>query len=271
MMEASLEDVKKFWNANPLFTGEAQMDQHFFARHDRAYFDDVFAGIDIEKTFYLPNPADFTLDLGCGIGFWTTLFHRRGTQRIVAADLSEQSLQLAEKRLAGASGIAFQIENAEALTFPNATFDHCNCQGVIHHTPHTDTAMREIARVLKPGATASVSVYYENFLIRHYAIFKTPIKIIFALLGKNLGRGRRFNVPDNKADIVRMYDGADNPIGKSYSKSELLALCAQAGFHDVQIRYFFFPARFLKIPTPSWLRALLVKTLPFMIVANCRK
>ena len=59
-----------------------------------------------------------------------------------------------------------QKENAEQLSFSDNTFDHVNCQGVVHHTPNADKAVSEIARVLKPAGTASISVYYHNVILQ---------------------------------------------------------------------------------------------------------
>ena len=88
------------------------------------------------------------LDLGCGVGFWTAEFAMRGLGNLEAADLTENALKITGKRLAtyGVKAILAQ-ENAEKLSYEKETFDHVNCQGVIHHTPETSKAISEIARV----------------------------------------------------------------------------------------------------------------------------
>ena len=68
--------------------------------------------------------------------------------------------------------------NFENLHFENETFDHVNCQGVVHHTPNTQKAINEIFRVLKRGGKASISVYYKNFLLRNYNYLYPVIKIL---------------------------------------------------------------------------------------------
>jgi ubiquinone/menaquinone biosynthesis C-methylase UbiE len=42
--------------------------------------------------------------------------------------------------------------DAESLPFPDASFDLVTCRLAFHHFPHPDAAVREFARVLKPGA-----------------------------------------------------------------------------------------------------------------------
>jgi len=97
-MKKNIRDVEKFWDDNPLFTGEYKMDNKkpdiFFQEHDLTYFKDVLSGIKIKKTFYLPKPKNYVLDLGCGIGFWSNLFvNKLKIKKIISADLSSQSLK----------------------------------------------------------------------------------------------------------------------------------------------------------------------------------
>ena len=107
------------------------------------------------------------LHLGCGIGFRITESAVRGFRRLVAADLTPQALDITRRRLA-LHGVDAELreDNAQALSLADASFDHVNCQGVIHHTPEPEKAVAEIARVLKPGGTASISVYYRNPILR---------------------------------------------------------------------------------------------------------
>lgn len=45
----TITEIEKFWDDNPLFTGEVEFNkdspQTFFKAHDAAYFNDVFAGM----------------------------------------------------------------------------------------------------------------------------------------------------------------------------------------------------------------------------------
>lgn len=269
----SIADVEAFWDANPLFTGEADLTPDtadaFFAKHDAAYFDDVFSGIDFEQVFDLPAATDRTLDLGCGIGFWTNLFWKRyGVTDLVSGDLSNRSLEICRLRTPATTT---RKTNAEATGFEDSTFDFVNCQGVIHHTPDTQSCLNEIHRILKPGGRASISVYYENTLVKLAGLALPLVSLAARLFLKDKGRGRAFHAASSKDDIVRLYDGADNPIGKSYRRAGFEAMLRDAGFTDVRIGFFFFPFRFLRFPLPGLLRATLVRLFPFMVVANVTK
>lgn len=94
------------------------------------------------------------LDLGCGAGETSVFFARQGAH-VVAADVSREML-----RVAGALAAHHQVPlhttqlMAEAMPFPDATFDRIYGNGVLHHV-ELEPALREIARVLKPGGIAT--------------------------------------------------------------------------------------------------------------------
>lgn len=230
---------------------------------------DVFAGIDPEKTFHWPQPDQKTLDAGCGIGFWLSQFERRGVEDITGLDLSPQSIAIARQRVSDA--VTIDEGNIEALPYADGTFDHVNCQGVVHHTPDTHAALNELCRVLKTGGTASISVYYDNILVRLFPMIAPVIRGFFKVFGSNTGRGRDFSTVQTKDDLIRLYDGFDNPIGKSYSRKTFDAMLREAGFNSIEYDYNFFPFRFLKIPVPGFLKTIMVRLFPFMIIANLRK
>jgi SAM-dependent methyltransferase len=162
-------------------------------------------------------------------------------------------------------------QNAECLTFADGVFSHVNCQGVIHHTPNTEASIREIARVLRPGGSALISVYYKNIYLRSWPLLKFLVKPV-SLLGAGMkGRGREgiYNV-DNINEIVRMYDGKQNPIGKAYSKEEFIAMLAD--YFEIEDLFFhFFPARSLFFRIPRLIHKILDAKSGFMIFAKCKK
>lgn len=273
-----LDEVKRFWNENPLWTGESQEEhgsREFFDEHRAVYIKDCFAG-KFDARFYpppRPNGQDMqVLDLGCGIGFWTAELGMRGIENLNAADLTENALALTKKRLA-AYGIRAQLslQNAESMTFSDETFDHINCQGVIHHTPDTEATIAEIARCLKPGGTLSVSVYYRNVFLRMWPYIRW-IGILLSKFGAGLkGRGREnIFLESNVDNIVRIYDGADNPIGKSYTRAQFVQMLSN---HLVveETYLHFFPARALPFRLPKWLHRWLDQSVGFMLYVSARK
>jgi 2-polyprenyl-3-methyl-5-hydroxy-6-metoxy-1,4-benzoquinol methylase len=275
---AELDEVRQFWNDNPLWSGESKYEpgsESFFEEHRNVYISDCFGGsFDLR---FLPPPRKYgqemkILDLGCGVGFWTAEFAMRGLSNLIAADLTSKALEVTEHRLS-VYGLSAELreENAESLSFADGTFDHINCQGVIHHTPNTAQCIAEIARVIKPGGTASISVYYQNVAHRLWPFlrwFGYPL----AWFGGGLrGRGReQIFLEPNVNEIVRLYDGADNPIGKSYTREQFQSML-ESHFSVEEIYFHFFPARALPFPVPKWLHRWLDSHFPFMIYANVHK
>lgn len=274
---ATVEDVKKFWENNPLFTGESHFpagSHNFFKECREIHFDEYFANSFDEKLFIPKLLHDArVLDLGCGIGFWTIeLLMRGGYKNFWACDLTQSAIDLTRKRLAFYGFNAnLCIENAENLSFPNDFFDHVNCQGVIHHTPDTEAAIREIARVLKPGGTAYISVYYKNLLVRNWSKISV-LGNLLCKLGIGLkGRGRESIClqadPDN---IVRTYDGTGNPVGKCYMRAEIINM-VKPYFNVEKVFKIYFPCRSLPVKLPRFLRKFLSDNLGFLIHLNLRK
>ena len=274
---ADIEGVRAFWEHNPLWSGECTHpvgSTAYFEEHRRVVIADCFGG-EFDPRFLpkqQPAQAPAILDLGCGIGFWSAEFGLRGFDNVVAADLTARALQLTGERLR-AIGVEAQLrqENAEALSFSDGSFDHVNCQGVVHHTPDTERAIAEIARVLKPGGTASLSVYYRNAVLRAWPWLRWLGYPLARWGGGLKGRGREGIFLERDVDrIVRVYDGADNPIGKSYTRQQFGAMLAPH-FEVLETYLHYFPARALPFGLPVWLRRWLDAHLGFMIYASVRK
>lgn len=275
MQEKKIDDVRAFWEANPLFAGESSFptgSREFFEEHSFVYEQDCFAGRIDSRIFPDGSNREKALDLGCGPGFWTIELARNGVKKIIAADLTQNAILLTRKRaIIYGVEIETSLQNAERLSFEDSSFSHVNCQGVIHHTPDTEACVREIARVLRPGGTALISVYYKNLFLRSWPILRYAARVLLAFGAGMKGRGRE-NIygADDINEIVRLYDGARNPIGKAYSRSEFRQMLSRH-FETEDIFFHFFPARSLPFRIPNWLHRFLDKRFGFMIFAKCRK
>lgn len=91
------------------------------------------------------------LDLGCGTGAFAAEFP---AGRYVGFDLAQGYLQFAARHRPG----QFLVSSAQGLALGDAAFDAALVCGVLHHLPDAvaRAAMGELARVLRPGATALV-------------------------------------------------------------------------------------------------------------------
>ena len=115
-----------------------------------------------------PVQGKTMLDLGCGAGETSVYFALQGAQ-VTATDISEEMLAVARK-LAAQHGVALRTlaAAAEALPFPDGSFDLVFGNGVLHHVELVP-ALKEIRRVLKPGGRAAfVDPLKHNPLIHIY-------------------------------------------------------------------------------------------------------
>ena len=117
-----------------------------------------------------PLPSGLTiLDLGCGRGVETALIasvFKPG--RLVAFDLDPRQVHEARRRLLrdGAGDAALLLADASRLPFADARFDAVVEIAVIHHVPEWRSALREVARVLKPGG----SFHFVDISKRRYGV-----------------------------------------------------------------------------------------------------
>jgi len=108
----------------------------------------------------LNTPGSTILNIGCGGGAREALGLIGCADNYVGVDTSlfaAQSTQVLLQR-AGFSAIAVQGEG-EKLPFRSESFEMIYTSGVLHHTPRTEDAIREVYRVLKPGGKAVIGLY----------------------------------------------------------------------------------------------------------------
>ena len=99
-----------------------------------------------------PVPTDLAIDVGAGGGH-AALALAPAVASVAAIDPTPEMLGVASRLAAerGATNITFSIATADALPFPDASFDVAVSRFSIHHWPRPGPAFREIARVVRPG------------------------------------------------------------------------------------------------------------------------
>ena len=112
------------------------------------------------------QPGARLLDLGCGAGRHAFEAARRGA-RVVALDMDRKELQQVTAIAAAMDesgeipdGASIQASSgdATAMPFPDASFDVVIAAEVMEHIPADQAAMDEVARVLRPGGIAAVTI-----------------------------------------------------------------------------------------------------------------
>lgn len=101
------------------------------------------------------------LEVGCGRGVGLEILLALGALQVTGFDLDPRMIALAEKRVAkyGDRTRVF-VGNAEAIKAPNESYDVVVEYGIFHHLPNWPLALKEVARVLRPGGV----FYFEDLL-----------------------------------------------------------------------------------------------------------
>jgi SAM-dependent methyltransferase len=105
------------------------------------------------------------LEIGCGMGAHAELLTRRGA-RLTAIDRTPFAVGATTRRLE-MKGLPHDVRliDAEILPLPDREFDVVWSWGVIHHSRSTEAIVSQIARVLKPGGSLRLMVYYRPSLV----------------------------------------------------------------------------------------------------------
>lgn len=86
------------------------------------------------------------LEVGCGWGELAEWLARETGADVVATDVSPRMVELARER-----GVDARIADVQALPFGDGTFDVAVAAWMLYHVPDLETAIAELARVLRPG------------------------------------------------------------------------------------------------------------------------
>jgi len=261
------ERVRAFWQANPCgvkFADAAPGTRRFFELVEAHRY---------TKEWHIPDAADFAgarglkvLEIGCGLGTDGAQFAAAGAD-YTGVDLTEAAVELARQRfeLFDLPG-KFQTADAENLDFANDTFDLVYSHGVLHHTPETAQAIREIHRVLRPGGRAVVMLYHRgsyNYRVNISVLrragaqllrWEPGVKVVHRITGEPLESLREHaKLLKTEKDsylkpsefLSQNTDGAGNPLARVYSRSEARELFKD--FSSVTLKTYFLNKRWLPL------------------------
>jgi ubiquinone/menaquinone biosynthesis C-methylase UbiE len=207
--------AREQWTQDPCGTVHGE---HEFGT--REFFDTVERHRYTEYGPWMPQLMGFDkfrgarlLEIGCGMGTDLLQFARGGAC-CTGIDLTPRSIEITRHRfrLYDADG-AFMISDGEHLPFRDESFDVVYSNGVLHHTPDTAGAIREVHRVLRPGGTAKVMLYHRNSLN-----YWGDIVLRRGVLHADFLRGR--SVAEIMSRIVEYSSHDGRPLVKVYSRKE---------------------------------------------------
>ena len=260
------ERVRAFWQQNPCGTKFAD------ASPGSRRFYELVEEHRYKKEWHIPTAAGFAntknlsvLEVGCGLGTDGAQFAKAGA-KYTGIDLTDAAVELAKRRfeLFNLPG-TFRVADAERLLFANNSFDIVYSHGVLHHTPDTATAVREIHRVLRPGGKAVVMLYHRDSynyrvnisMLRRAGVnllrWNAGVKLVHLLTGEAEERLREHarllkiqsDYSNSEEFLSQNTDGAGNPLARVYSRSEARELFKD--FAHVEMRTHFLNKRWLPL------------------------
>jgi ubiquinone/menaquinone biosynthesis C-methylase UbiE len=132
---------------------------------------------------FIPDFAEFSnwkdknvLEIGVGLGADHQMFAEQGAI-LNGCDLTERAVEYTRQRLDLFNLHSdLKVADAENLPYSNEQFDLVYSYGVIHTSPNTPQAVKEIHRVLKNDGAARIMIYHK------YSIVGFMLWIRYALL-----------------------------------------------------------------------------------------
>ncbi len=100
------------------------------------------------------------LDLGCGPGLYAEELVARGARRVVGVDASAEMVRLARQRVPGPVDFRRHDLQTPMSWAEDGEFDAALMPLVLHHLDDRVAALREVARVLRPGGRLVVSTHH---------------------------------------------------------------------------------------------------------------
>lgn len=156
-------------------------------------------------------PGQSVLETAAGTGLVTFPVSRAvgPAGQVTATDISGEMVKIGNQKAAalGLDNVTFERQNAEALTYDDASFDLALCALGLMYLPNPNQALAEMERTLRPGGRGAVLVWGER---------------------RNCGWAEIFPITDSHvhSEVCPMFFGLGVP-------GALVLAMANAGFSDV--------------------------------------
>jgi ubiquinone/menaquinone biosynthesis C-methylase UbiE len=172
------------------------------------------------------RPGERVLDLACGTGIVARLASQQvgDTGTVTGLDVNAGMLAVARSATPPGVRIDWHEASAEAMPFPDASFDVVLCQMGLQFMPDKNAALREMRRVLARGGRLTLNV-------------PGPTPRLLTMLGEALAR----HIGAEAAGFV-------NHVFSLHDAAEIQNLLTNAGFHDFAVHS---DTKHLRLPAPE--------------------
>ncbi|MBN1121277.1 MAG: methyltransferase domain-containing protein [Anaerolineae bacterium] len=167
-----------------------------------------------------PTDGDMIIDGGCGRGFYLRFIRHTCNAELTGIELDQPIIEKAREALAGFAGITLVNGSLLSLPLSDGRYNKAILSEVLEHVPDDVGALKEIARVLRPGGLIAITVPNAN-----YPFWWDPInKTLETIFKTHISHGFFAGI---WANHVRLY-----------TESELQGVVRAAGLEIVEERRF---------------------------------
>jgi arsenite methyltransferase len=104
------------------------------------------------------RPDDDVLEVGFGGGGLLALLLDATGGRVTAVDVSEAMVRRARRRFRGIERLQLRVASVEAIPLADASVDKACSVNSLYFWPDPAAAMRELARVVRPGGRLAIAL-----------------------------------------------------------------------------------------------------------------
>lgn len=192
--ESPLKDiVKEFWNEKSC--GEiyavGQSEKEYYESESKSRYELEPYIFDFAK-FHEGKNKD-VLEIGVGMGTDHAEWAKSTPKSLTGIDLTPRAIEHTNKRFT-IFGLTSDVKEADAeqLPFDDESFDLVYSWGVLHHSPNTPQAIKEVYRVLRPGGLTRIMIYHKYSLtgymlwIRYGLLSGRPFRSLYDIYFNHL-------------------------------------------------------------------------------------
>jgi demethylmenaquinone methyltransferase/2-methoxy-6-polyprenyl-1,4-benzoquinol methylase len=173
------------------------------------------------------GPGDTVLDLATGTGAVALELVRQKGCSVVGVDQSPEMLAEARRRI-GTDRVQLVEANAEELPFEDESFDGLTAAYLLRYLSDLPSGLRGLARVLRPGATASLLDFGVPPGAASRALWNLYVDVGLPTLGRVISPGWH--------EVGRFLGGSIREFDERWPMPRLVAALSDAGFEDVRAK-----------------------------------